>query len=128
MRRIWSAACPVDGGFDAGHPAPGFFTMEEFAPLRRYFTIELLDLNSRPPAFIRGEFIIGRFFRAAGDNHANSSERELAHQLGCGLRRQILARPKIKAYLGLMIASFSLFACVVCFVRHAPHLAGEYAR
>ncbi|HEY2645961.1 MAG TPA: nucleotidyltransferase domain-containing protein [Candidatus Acidoferrales bacterium] len=105
---------PVEWWIRRGQRAPLVFTLEELRRSADIFTIELLDMKTRH-RILYGENVLTDFSVPLG-YHSIQVERELRTNW-LRLREAILAAPKkSKAYLGLMVSSFSTFAALF---RHA---------
>ncbi len=99
---------------------PLVFTLDELQRSADIFTIELLDMKSRH-RILYGENVLAEI-SVPLHYHAIQVERELRADW-LRLRQAILAAPKKpKAYLELMVASFSSFAALF---RHALLALGE---
>ena len=99
---------------------PLVFTLEELRRSSDIFTIELLDMKSRH-RILYGENVLAGI-SVPLHNHSIQVERELRTDW-LRLRQAILGAPKkSKAYLELMVSSFSAFAALF---RHALIALGE---
>lgn len=111
---------PVEWWIRRGQRPPLVFTLDELRRSADIFTIELLDMKSRH-RILYGENVLGEI-SVPLQNHAMQVERELRTDW-LRLRQAILAAPKkSKAYLELMVSSFSAFAAVF---RHALIALGK---
>jgi hypothetical protein len=111
---------PVDWWIRRGQRPPLVFTLEELRRSADIFTIELLDMKSRHRV-LYGENLLADI-SVPLHFHSLQVERELRTDW-LRLRQAILAAPKkSKAYLELMVSSFSAFAALF---RHALIAMGE---
>ena len=111
---------PVDWWIRRGQRPPLVFTLEELRRSADIFTIELLDMKSRHRV-LYGENLLAEI-SVPLHFHSLQVERELRTDW-LRLRQAILAAPKkSKAYLELMVSSFSAFAALF---RHALIAMGE---
>lgn len=111
---------PVEWWIRRGQRAPLVFTLDELRRSADIFTIELLDMKSRHRVLC-GENVLAEI-SVPLDHHSIQVERELRTDW-LRLRQAILAAPKkSKAYLELMVSSFSAFAALF---RHALIALGE---
>jgi hypothetical protein len=111
---------PVDWWIRRGQRPPLVFTLEELRRSADIFTIELLDMKSRHRV-LYGENLLADI-SVPLHFHSLQVERELRTDW-LRLRQAILAAPKkSKAYLELMVSSFSAFAALF---RHALIALGE---
>jgi hypothetical protein len=101
---------PVEWWIRRGQRPPLIFTLDELRRSADIFTIELLDMKSRH-RILFGENVLAEI-SVPLQNHAMQVERELRTDW-LRLRQAILAAPKkSKAYLELMVSSFSTFAAL----------------
>jgi hypothetical protein len=111
---------PVDWWIRRGQRPPLVFTLEELRSSADIFTIELMDMKSRHK-ILYGENVLAEI-SVPPHYHSIQVERELRTNW-LRLRQAILAAPrKPKAYLELMISSFSAFAALF---RHAIIALGD---
>ncbi len=111
---------PVQWWMKRGQRPPMVFTPDELRKSADIFTIELLDMKFRHRV-LYGENMLAEIPVPLRD-HSNQVERELRTNW-VRLRQAILAAPKkSKAYLALMVSSFSTFAALF---RHALIAMGE---
>ncbi len=111
---------PVEWWIRRGQRPPLVFTLEELRRSADIFTIELLDMKSRHRV-LYGENLLADI-SVPLHFHSLQVERELRTDW-LRLRQAILAAPKkSKAYLELMVSSFSAFAALF---RHALIAMGE---
>jgi hypothetical protein len=111
---------PVEWWIRRGQRPPLVFTLEELHRSADIFTIELMDMKLRH-RILFGENILGDF-SVPLHYHSIQVERELRTNW-LRLRQAVLAAPKkSKAYLELMVSSFSTFAALF---RHALIALGE---
>jgi hypothetical protein len=111
---------PVEWWIRRGQRPPLVFTLEELRTSADIFTIELLDMKSRH-RILYGENVLAEL-SVPLQYHSIQVERELRTDW-LRLRQAILAAPKkSKAYLDLMVSSFSAFAALF---RHALIALGE---
>jgi hypothetical protein len=111
---------PVDWWTRRGQRPPLVFTLDELRRSADIFTIELLDMKSRH-RILYGENALAEI-SVPLHYHSIQVERELRTDW-LRLRQAVLAAPKKpKAYLELMVASFSSFAALF---RHALIALGE---
>lgn len=113
---------PVEWWIRRGHRPPLVFTLEELRRSADIFTIELLDMKSRH-RILYGENALAEI-SVPLHYHSIQVERELRTDW-LRLRQAILAAPKkSKAYLELMVFSFSAF---IALFRHALIALGKPA-
>jgi predicted nucleotidyltransferase len=111
---------PVEWWTRRGQRPPLVFTLDELCRSADIFTIELLDMKSRH-RILYGENVLAEI-SVPLHYHSIQVERELRTDW-LRLRQAVLAAPKKpKAYLELMVASFSSFAALF---RHALIALGE---
>jgi predicted nucleotidyltransferase len=111
---------PVEWWTRRGQRPPLVFTLDELRRSADIFTIELLDMKSRH-RILYGENVLAEI-SVPLHYHSIQVERELRTDW-LRLRQAVLAAPKKpKAYLELMVASFSSFAALF---RHALIALGE---
>ena len=111
---------PVEWWTRRGQRPPLVFTLDELRRSADIFTIELLDMKSRH-RILYGENVLAEI-SVPLHYHSIQVERELRTDW-LRLRQAVLASPKKpKAYLELMVASFSSFAALF---RHALIALGE---
>ena len=111
---------PVQWWIRRGQRPPLVFTLEELHECADIFTIELMDMKLRH-RILFGENTLADF-SVPLHYHSIQVERELRTNW-LRLRQAVLAAPKnSKAYLQLMISSFSSFAALF---RHALIALGE---
>lgn len=111
---------PVDWWIRRGQRAPLVFTLEELRRSADIFTVELMDMKSRH-RILYGENVLAQI-TVPLRFHAIQVERELRADW-LRLRQAILAAPKRpKAYVEIMVSSFSAFAAMF---RHALIALGE---
>jgi hypothetical protein len=111
---------PVQWWTRRGQRPPLVFTLEELRRSADIFTIELMDMKLRH-RILFGENVLADF-SVPLHYHSIQVERELRTNW-LRLRQAVLAAPKkSKAYLELMVSSFSTFAALF---RHALIALGE---
>src|ERR1700722_2642596 len=105
---------PVEWWIRQGHRPPLVFTLDELRRSADIFTIELLDMKSHHQILFGEDVLAG--VSVPTRYHAIQVERELRTDW-LRLRQGLLVAPrKPKAYLELMVGSFSSFAALF---RHA---------
>jgi hypothetical protein len=111
---------PVQWWIRRGQRPPLVFTLDELRRSADIFTIELMDMKLRH-RILFGENVLANF-SVPLHYHSIQVERELRTNW-LRLRQAVLAAPKkSKAYLQLMLSSFSTFAALF---RHALIALGE---
>lgn len=111
---------PVEWWIGQGHRPPLVFTFDELIRFADIFTIELLDMKSHHRILFGEDVLAG--ISVPLHHHSLQVERELRTDW-LRLRQAILVVPrKPKAYLELMVSSFSAFAALF---HHALIALGE---
>jgi predicted nucleotidyltransferase len=118
--RMEALRAPVEWWIRQGHRPPLVFTLDELLRSADIFAIELLDMKSHHRILFGPDVLTD--ISVPLHYHASQVERELRTDW-LRLRQAMLISPKkSKAYLELMVSSFSAFAALF---RHALIALGE---